>query len=158
VLKVGHAHAGYGKVRVRDHHDFEDLRGLVALHGDYSTTEPFLQGEFDLRIQKIGDQYRVFKRTGSGTNWKTNTGSSVLEELDVTPKYKLWADECSRMFGGLDILAVDAIHTKDGKEFILEMNDGSIGLAPEREDADNKAIRNLVITRLREAYPAKTKH
>jgi len=52
VVKVSHAHAGYGKMRLRDHHDFEDLRSMVALHNDYSTSEPFFEGEYDLRIQK----------------------------------------------------------------------------------------------------------
>jgi glutathione synthase/RimK-type ligase-like ATP-grasp enzyme len=78
-----------------------------------------------------------------------------LEEIEVSDKYKLWADECSKMFDGLDILAVDAIHTKDGKEYILEMNDGSIGLAPEREEEDHRVIRDLVMRRLKEAYPPK---
>jgi len=150
VLKVGHAHAGYGKVKVQDHHDFEDLRSLVALHKDYSTAEPFLEGEYDLRIQKIGNHYRAFKRISASGNWKTNTGTSMLEEIPVTDRYKMWADECSKLFGGLDILAVDAIHdSKSGKEYILEVNDTAIGLGPEKQDEDNGYIRDLVLEKLK---------
>lgn len=148
VLKVGHAHAGFGKVKVPNHHDFEDMRSLVALHKDYSTAEPYVEGEYDLRIQKIGKHYRAYKRISASGNWKTNTGTSLLESIPVTAQYKMWADECSKMFGGLDILAVDAIHAADGKEYILEVNDTAIGLGPENEDEDHVHIRDIVIERL----------
>jgi hypothetical protein len=61
-----------------------------------------LKGEYDLRIQKIGKHYRAYKRIGTG--WKTNMGTSILEDIPMTEKYKLWADECAKLFGGMDIL------------------------------------------------------
>jgi len=148
VVKVGHAHAGFGKVKLANHHDFEDIRSLVALHKDYSTAEPYVEGEYDLRIQKIGKHYRAFKRMSASGNWKTNTGTSVLDHVPLSDTYKLWVDEAAKMFGGLDILAVDAIHPANGKEVILEVNDTAIGLAPDVEDEDNRHIRDLVLEKI----------
>jgi len=36
-------------------------------------------------------------------------------------RYKNWADECAGLFDGLDILCVEIIHTKDDKEYIIEV-------------------------------------
>jgi synapsin len=114
-----------------------------------------LNGEYDLRVQKIGDHYRLFKRMSISGNWKTNTGAAMLEEIPITDYYRLWVDECAKMFGGIDILAVDAVHSTDGKEYILEMNDGSIGLSPEREEEDHRHIRDLVLRKLEDHFKAK---
>lgn len=149
VAKMGHGHAGYGKMKLANHHDFEDFRTVVAMTDHYCTAEPFIVGDYDLRIQKIGANYRVFKRISVSGNWKTNTGSSDLQELELTERYKFWADEASQMLGGLDICTVDVIHSeKDNKEYILEVNGTASGLAPGYIEIDNQHIRDVVIDKM----------
>jgi len=71
-------------------------------------------------------------------------GSSVITEIPLTDKYKRWADEASKLFGGMDILTVDSIFA-NGKgteslhhsleigliyhsaDYILEINDTASG-------------------------------
>ena len=35
---------------------------------------------------------------------------AVIEEFEITPEYKFWVDEASKIFGGIDILAVVSIY------------------------------------------------
>lgn len=44
------------------------------------------------------------------SNWKTNVGSSILQEIEMEARWKKWADYASQAFGGLDILTVDVMH------------------------------------------------
>lgn len=152
VAKIGSAHAGMGKMVIQEHHAFEDFRSVLAMtEGKYCTAEPFISGEvYDLRIQKIGNNIRAFKRQSVCGNWKTNTGTSVLENIEVTDQYRGWAEAASTMFdGGLSILSVDAIHDETtGKEYILEVNGTSTGLSQEFTDEDNLLIRDLLVAEL----------
>mmetsp|Transcript_34550 Transcript_34550/g.104192 ORF Transcript_34550/g.104192 Transcript_34550/m.104192 type:complete len:407 (-) Transcript_34550:116-1336(-) len=150
VVKIGSAHAGLGKMIVRDHHEMEDFRSVLAMcNGKYCYAEPFLDGSYDLRIQKVGGTVRAFRRQSVSGNWKTNTGSSVHEPIEVTAEYRRWADIASTMFGGLQILSVDAIHDAcTNREYILEVNDTSSGLAPDYEAEDNACIRDMIVAAL----------
>ena len=49
------------QVCVQNHRGFQDISSLVAVADTYATTEPFIEGIYDIRIQKIGENYRVFK-------------------------------------------------------------------------------------------------
>ncbi|MDH5647388.1 MAG: hypothetical protein OEZ01_15365, partial [Candidatus Heimdallarchaeota archaeon] len=106
VTKIGSAHSGFGKMKIESRQRFQDFASVMALYKDYVTSEPFIPVEYDFRIQKIGTSYRGLKRIS--TNWKANTGSYMLEEIPVSDKHKKWVDECSELFGGMDILALDA--------------------------------------------------
>eukprot|EP01102_Stenamoeba_stenopodia_P021140 TRINITY_DN8440_c0_g1_i1.p1 TRINITY_DN8440_c0_g1~~TRINITY_DN8440_c0_g1_i1.p1 ORF type:complete len:203 (+),score=53.23 TRINITY_DN8440_c0_g1_i1:415-1023(+) len=152
VVKVGSAEAGYGKMKFdNEESGFNDFRGCLALHNDYATIEKFVKNrEYDTRVQRIGKHTRAYKRINA--NWKGNVGSCILEEIEVTPTFTLWADEVQKLFGGMDIFTVDAIHTRDGRDFILEINDSASGFAPSNLVADQNHVKELVLERLSLAH------
>jgi len=154
VVKVGSAHAGAGKMQVADHHQLHDFRSVLAMMpNEHCFVEPFVKGAYDIRIQKIGPHLRAFRRIGASGEWKTNTGTSMMEEVPIKQHWKMWVDEVKSMFGGLDILTVDAIVDESTeKEFILEVNGTSSGLHPDCADEDNNHIRELVVERLNEMF------
>jgi len=47
VVKVGSAHAGYGKMKVHNHKDMEDFKSVLAVAGKYCTAEPFIEGRMN---------------------------------------------------------------------------------------------------------------
>jgi hypothetical protein len=122
VVKVGGAHAGYGKIKITSSPMFDDVRSIVALHGDYSTAEPFIDWDYDYRIQKIGCHVRAYRRQVSqATQWKGNVGNAMIEEIDVEPRWLRWVNAAAGCYGGLDILALDLVRDRvSGEEFILE--------------------------------------
>lgn len=157
VVKIGHGHAGAGKILVKDHKQFEDVRSLVHAADNYCTAESYVEGEYDIRVQKIGHHYRALKRTSVSGNWKTNTGSSIGEIIPMTSEFQRWIDAASTLFGGLDICTVDAIRSKasGGDIKILEINGTSSGFFPACRDEDNGYVRDLVLCKMEKVLRAK---
>eukprot|EP01127_Copromyxa_protea_P024778 TRINITY_DN995_c0_g1_i1.p1 TRINITY_DN995_c0_g1~~TRINITY_DN995_c0_g1_i1.p1 ORF type:complete len:411 (-),score=58.97 TRINITY_DN995_c0_g1_i1:250-1482(-) len=151
VVKIAHMDAGMGKMKVNTEEEMKDLGTVVGIHGDYSTSENFLNGLYDLRIQKIGHRVRVFKRTGM--SWKTNMDSLTIEEIDLQPRYLSWVEEASKMNGvEMDICTVDALVCEDGREYILEANGCSSGVPYLTEEQDYLSMADLCFQRLVDNY------
>ena len=82
-MKSSYTHAGYGKIRVKDYHDLDDIRPILALHKDYSALEPFIDVDYEIRIVFIApNYYLVHKRRSLNRKvfWKVNFGMSNIRE------------------------------------------------------------------------------
>ncbi|CAF1020720.1 unnamed protein product [Adineta steineri] len=88
------------------------------------------------------------RRKSLSDNWKANIGSVVIEQIELTERYRLWIDEVSQIFGGLDICAVEIVQSNDGKEFIIDVNDCTMQLVGETYEEDYQSIAKLIIHKM----------
>jgi len=77
-----------------------------------------------------------------------------LTLIEPTEAHKFWASECSKLFGGMDIFAIDALHGKDGNDYIIELNDTAIGILGSIWDEESAEIVRLAIERMNAIYGA----
>lgn len=147
VVKVGSAHAGYGKIRTVTETDFRDVRTTLAMHREYYTVEAFLDDVVeDIRVQKIGENIRCYRRIGD--NWKANMGMTTYEDIRATDFLRQVVELGSEIYGGLDICSVDLLRCGDGSYVILEVNDTATGLNESHAEEDEQIIRDLVISKM----------
>lgn len=150
VGKVGTVHAGFGKMKLENQEQFDDLQSIVALQDKYVTTEPYIKWDYDFRIQKIGNHYRAFQRKSSC--WKGKGMHQSDEDVPVSEEYKRYVDLAADALG-MDICALDGVHdAQSGKNYIIELNDSAIGLVQRHTEEDLGYIKELVIMKIKEHY------
>ena len=148
VLKVGFPHAGYGKVRIFNRDELEDIASIIAINNTYSATEPLIDVDYELRIIFIApNYYRAHKRFGM--NWKVNFGmASEREDVEMKSNWKKWLDLIYHKYPDMLSFDIDALVDKKGNEYILEINGSCQGFAPEHGDQDLIHMRNLCMRKM----------
>jgi len=158
VLKVGSSSQGVGKARIQDVEQWKDSLSLMSMTTEYFVTEPFVQWQGDVRIQKIGNHYRAIKRvkTSSQSSWKANDPMGISEEdVKVEERWKRWIDVASLELM-MPICGMDLLITVDNKEYILEVNSSSIGFPSRHAREDCGHICELLISTMSETFCAQS--
>eukprot|EP01089_Gocevia_fonbrunei_P005987 TRINITY_DN1648_c0_g2_i4.p1 TRINITY_DN1648_c0_g2~~TRINITY_DN1648_c0_g2_i4.p1 ORF type:complete len:354 (-),score=73.47 TRINITY_DN1648_c0_g2_i4:110-1171(-) len=151
VIKVAHPHAGAGKIIASDPVSFRDLSSVIALHTDYCSAEPFIKFDHSVRLQKIGNHSRGFKRWD--TDWKGQGGECKIEPLDDLPeRYINWLNEISKLFGGMEIVSLDLLVDGEGKEWILEMGDTATGFPSYSRAEDNEMVAEVLLDKMKKEF------
>lgn len=72
----------------------------------------------------------------------------MLEQLSVTERHRSWVDQVALLFGGLDICAIELLVGKDGREYIIEVNDSALSLMGDSQEEDRRQIADLVTAKM----------
>ena len=101
----------YGKMVIHNKGEYHDVESILAMSTEYFTEEAFTPHEYEFRVQCIGPHVRSFRRN-SDSSWKNNWGNVRFADHPWDAKYSVWVDAVREIFGGLDMFALDVLHTK----------------------------------------------
>ena len=147
VVKVGFPHSGYGKILIKDSHEMDDLKGIIAMNNTYASIEPYIESEYQIRIIFIApNYYKVFKCTSMG--WKINFGYTNITKLEISMNMKKWCDLIYKNYKDLYMFCIDAVIDKNGKEFIIDVNGSCMELNDDSKKEDLLHMRDLVVRKL----------
>lgn len=87
-----------------------------------------VEWDYDFRLQKIGNKYRAFRRFSD--NWKGKGMSQRDEDIELTPRMKLWCvlmvfccgSTSERTTEALPCLTYDCTHTHARTQQLLSLS------------------------------------
>jgi ribosomal protein S6--L-glutamate ligase len=153
VIKVGSSSQGVGKAKITSTDQWTDTLSLLMMVPEYFTTEPFLDWNYDVRVQKIGSHYRAIQRsrTGERIAWKANEPIGIKEEdVPVKDTWKHWVDVAALELD-MDMCGMDIIGN-DKCEYVLEINSSSIGFPPRHRAEDTGYIVELLLQKMNQLF------
>ncbi|KJH51893.1 Synapsin, ATP binding domain protein [Dictyocaulus viviparus] len=166
VICVNEGYQGIGKIKVNSQEELCDIEGMLQIMGRGDTeveVEPFVDIKFDLHVQKIGHEIKTFLRRGISKNWKSNVGSAVLEQIPTNERfvhrlvllrvptiatYEEYLQAICEHVGRMSICSIDILVSKDGREYVHDIND-VIALFGESQEDDRRnaaALLRAVLT------------
>jgi ribosomal protein S6--L-glutamate ligase len=120
VVKIGNHHAGFGKAKISENQQWQDIKDLSFVTEDYITVEPYIDYVADIRCLAIGEQIWAMSRRGSG--WKANT-DTIHYELISVPSLLAEHTMTAMKHLGADMLGLDFLQNEQGQYLLLESND-----------------------------------
>lgn len=86
---------------------------------------------------------------------RTSCGVQVeFHDIRVTPVYKSWTDKVQKLFGGLDIFAINVLVKQDDSEHIIGIHDTDCEFADQHINDVAQTIVRLVQERIAERVKA----
>ncbi|VDL78405.1 unnamed protein product [Nippostrongylus brasiliensis] len=146
VISVNEGYQGIGKIKVNSHEELCDVEGMLQIMGKGDTeveVEPYVDLKFDLHVQKIGNEIKTFLRRGISKNWKSNVGSAVLEQIPTNERHKQYIHAICEHVGRMSICSIDILVSKEGREYVHDIND-VIALFGESQEDDRRNASNLL--------------
>ncbi|KHJ94127.1 Synapsin, ATP binding domain protein [Oesophagostomum dentatum] len=146
VISVNEGYQGIGKIKVNNSEELCDVEGMLQIMGKGDTevqVEPYVELKYDLHVQKIGHDIKTFLRRGISKNWKSNVGSSVLEQIPTNDRHRQYLQAICEHVGRMSICSIDILVSKDGREYVHNVND-VIALFGESQEDDRRNAAALM--------------
>nr|CDJ93056.1 Synapsin domain containing protein [Haemonchus contortus] len=146
VISVNEGYQGIGKMKVNSQEELCDVEGMLQIMGKGDTeveVEPYVDLKFDVHVQKVGHDIKTFLRRGISKNWKSNVGSAVLEQIPTSDRHRQYIHAICEHVGRMSICSIDILVSKEGREYVHDVND-VIALFGESQEDDRRNAAALL--------------